>query len=88
MAKRASSLQISRGFLKVIRDAKIVAASGRSAAMSAFEFRFIDQSLIPLLITEMEPLGYNVAQVVRMHPCLALCIVDLCLYIRHERTSL
>ncbi len=70
------------------RDAKIIAASGRSAAMFALEFRFIDQSLIPLFITEMEPLGYNVAQVIRMHPCLALCIVNLCLHIRHDRTSL
>ena len=70
------------------RDAKIVAASGRSATAFALEFRFIDQGLVPLLITKVETLGYDVAQVIRMDSGVALCIVYLCLHIRHDRTSL
>jgi len=70
--------------LKVSRDAKIGAASGRSAAMIALEFRLFDKSLEFLLITDMESLGYHVAQVIGMHPCVALCMMSLCLYIRHD----
>jgi hypothetical protein len=53
----------------------------------ALELWLIDQGSESLFITQMETLGYYVAQVIGMNPRLALCI-DLCLYIRHGRYSL
>jgi hypothetical protein len=54
----------------------------------ALEFRFIDQDFVILLVTDMESLGYYVAQVIGMYPSVALCIVSLCLYGCHNRYSL
>lgn len=70
------------------RNAEILAAFGGPPTPIAFEFRLIDQGLEFLLITDMESLGYHVAQVISMHPCVALCIMSLCLYIRHDSYSL
>ena len=70
------------------RDAEIGAASGCPPAAITLEFRLIDQGFELLLITNMESLGYHIAQVIGMHSCVALCIVNLCLGIQHDSYSL
>ena len=56
--------------------------------MIALKLWIVDQGSESLIIAQMETLGYYVAQVIGMNPRLALCIVYLCLYIRHGRYSL
>ena len=68
------------------RNAKIGAVSGRTPTALTLEFRIFDQGFVPLLITEMETLGYHIAKMIGVHPCLALRI-KLCFYSRHDKHS-
>ena len=77
----------NHSLLKVSRNAEIGTASGRSTTAIALELRIVDQSFESLFIAQMKTLGYNVAQVVGMDTCLALCI-NMCLCIRHDSHSL
>jgi hypothetical protein len=65
--------------LKGSRNAEIVIASGRSTAVITLELRIVDQFLESLFVTEVETLGYYITQVIGMEPCIACCIVYLCL---------
>ena len=77
----------NRGSLKVTRNAKIGTAFSRPPAALTPEFRIIDQDLVLLLITEMEALGYDIAQVIGMRPRLAFCVIKLCFSSGHRTHS-
>lgn len=70
------------------RGTEVGIISGGTAAVIAPEFWVIEQGLVPLLVTEMKTLGNDVAQVLGMRLCVALCIIKRCLYSHHDKYSL
>ena len=61
------------------RNTEVGIISCGTAAVTAPILRIVDQGLVLLLVAEMKTLRQNIAQVIRVHPRVALCMTKSCI---------